>query len=293
MLIALGMEDEKQFDSIWSWTEENILSSNGLLAWRWNDGMIVDQGPAADADLDAARALIQAGEHFDRPDLTDDGNLLASKIMDQLSAVVPDGRVLLPGLWATKGPDYIYNPSYASPGAFTILAESTGDPRWEELLAGSHAVTAVLLTESPLPPDWAQIKADGNITAMPGPEGTGPSARYSYDATRLPIRYAESCNTKDVALAASLAPTLDRANPLLTTLDLGGTSLESDQNPVAYAARASARAAAGNISASRADLQRADDLDVLYPSYYGSAWAALGRIMLDSTILGGCPALTE
>lgn len=293
MLIAVGLKDEEQFDSIWSWTKENILMSNGLLAWQWDNGMVIDQGPAADADLDAARALVQAGEHFNRPDLTADGHLLASNLLNQLSAVVPEGRVLLPGLWATQGPNYIYNPSYASPSAFTVLAESTGDARWEELLVGSRAVTAQLLAQSPLPPDWAQIKPDGVVTAMPGPQGKGPSARYSYDATRLAMRYAESCDTKDVILAAKLAQTLDRADPLLTTLDLGGSSLKSDQSAVAYVARASAHAAAHNMSASRADLKRADDLDTLYPSYYGSAWTALGRIMLDSATLGGCPAHTK
>jgi endoglucanase len=291
MLIALAANDEEKFDSIWTWTEQNLVTSSGLLAWRWQDGAVVDQGPATDADVDAARALVQAGSAFNRPELTEAGNALAGRILDQLSVTTKAGRILLPGLWTVEGPDYIYNPSYASPAAFSILAESTGDPRWAEVSAGSLAVTDALLKKSPLPPDWAQVKADGTITAMPGPAGLGPDARYSFDAARLPIRFAESCTAGERGYAAALAPTLDASDPLLTTLDLGGTAMDSDQNPIAYIARASARAAAGNLSGSRADLARADDMNALYPGYYGAAWTALGHILLDSPVLGGCPVL--
>jgi endoglucanase len=291
MLIALAAKDEERFNSIWAWTEQNLMTSTGLLAWRWQDGAVVDEGPATDADVDAARALVQAGAAFNRPELTEAGNALAGRILDQLSVKTKAGRILLPGLWAVEGPDHIYNPSYASPAAFSLLAESTGDPRWAEVSAGSLAVTDALLKKSPLPPDWAQVKADGVITAMPGPAGLGPEVRYSFDATRLPIRFAESCAAGERRYAAALAPTLNASDPLLTTLDLGGTAMESDQNPIAYVARASARAAAGNVSGSRADLARADDMNALYPGYYGAAWTALGRILLDSPALGGCPAL--
>jgi endo-1,4-beta-D-glucanase Y len=293
MLIALAVGDEEKFTSIWAWTEQNLLTPDGLLAWRWQDGAVVDQGPAADADVDVARALVLAGSTFDRPELTEAGNALAGRVMDRLSVPTTAGRILLPGLWTAEGPDHIYNPSYASPAAFSILAESTGDPRWTEVAAGSLAVSDALLQKSPLPPDWAQVRADGVVTAMPGPAGLGPEVRYSYDATRFPIRFAESCIAAEREFAGRLAPTLNASDPLLTTLDLGGTAMGSDQNPIAYVARASARAVAGNTSGSRADLARADDMNALYPSYYGAAWTALGHILLDSPVLGGCPALGQ
>jgi hypothetical protein len=46
-----------------------MLQSNGLLAYRWVSGRVVSPQPAADADLDAARALLLASCRFSRPDL--------------------------------------------------------------------------------------------------------------------------------------------------------------------------------------------------------------------------------
>ena len=44
---------------------------------------------------------------------------------------------------------------------------------------------------------------------------------YGYDATRMPIRFAESCHPADVALAARLTPALDRSvgDPAVRDLD--------------------------------------------------------------------------
>jgi endoglucanase len=38
-------------------------------------------------------------------------------------------------------------------------------------------------------------------------------------------------------------------------------------------------------------LARADGLAQKSPTYYGVAWAALGRLMLTTHALGGCPPL--
>lgn len=289
MLIADGVGDEKQFSAIWDWTKKNLMRSDGLLAWQWSKGAVRDSEPAADADLDTARALVLAGTRFSRPEFTQAGTELATRIADHLTVETSLGRILLPGTWAT--PPYAYNPSYASPATFRLLQAATGDPRWSQLIDGSRAVTAQLLTSTALPPDWAQISADGVLHPMPGPRGQGQSVRYGYDAARLPIRYAESCNPEDVALAARLAPTLNRDNPLAVQLDLGGRALNNDQGAVAYAARAAARAAAGDLTGARADLKRSDRQAQKLPTYYGDAWAALAPLYLESNVLGGCPLL--
>jgi hypothetical protein len=36
-------------------------------------------------------------------------------------------------------------------------------------------------------------------------------------------------------------------------------------------------------------LDRAQEEDSSQPTYYGAAWVALGRVMLTSSALGGCP----
>ena len=290
MLIAVGVEDEDAFDSIWTWTKQNLQRTDGLLAWQW-DGKVIDMEPASDADLDAARALVLAGQKFDRPDLTEEGNTHAALVMDRMTVQTAAGRILLPGVWAAATEPFAYNPSYASPAAFEQLGASTGDPRWAELNAGSSAVTAAILAATDLPPDWAQVHADGRVEAMPGPQGTGTDVRYSYDAARLPIRYAESCSPADVALAGDLAATLDRNRVLHAELDLGGGSLDDSVHPVAYGARAASLAAAGDIAGAKSDLSEAVAVLDQTPTYYGAAWAALAPMMLETEDLGTCPVI--
>ncbi|MHA7282196.1 glycosyl hydrolase family 8 [Arthrobacter sp. TMS2-4] len=289
LLLALGAGDEDRLDTIWEWTRNNLVRDDGLLAWRWQDGRIVDEEPASDADVDAARALVLAGDRFDRPDLTEAGNRLADAVMESMTAPTPLGRILLPGTWAAGGPDYFYNPSYASPVSFLVLAESTGDPRWTELATGGTEVTAALLQESPLPPDWAQVTADGELNPMPGAAGGGEDVRYSYDAARVPLRFAESCLEADRRLAAQLLEPLNREDRLPAALDLGGTALTPDEHPLAYLARAAAAASADDQAQASEDIERAARAAEQYPTYYGAAWNALGRLMLETDTLGGCP----
>ncbi|KQQ52034.1 glycosyl hydrolase family 8 [Plantibacter sp. Leaf314] len=293
LLIAAGVGDEQAFTGIWDWTEANLQRPDGLLAWRWSDGKVVDEEPASDGDLDAARALVIAGKRFDEPRFTDAGVKLAGVIADRMTVETAAGRILLPGTWAAATEPYAYNPSYASPVAFSVLGAATGDPRWAELQAGSAAVTSALLDESPLPPDWAQVHADGSVDAMPGAAGTGQSVRYGYDAARLPIRYAESCVPADQATAARLVSTLARSKELRAETDLGGSPLTSDQHPLALEARAAARAAVGNLPEAADDLRAADELAQEVPSYFGAAWAALAPMMLTTDDLDGCPPLTN
>jgi endoglucanase len=288
LFASLIADDEERFDEVWAWTQKELIRSDGLMAWRWDDGAIVDDEPASDADLDAARALILAGERFDRDDLRQDGIDLATVIADRMTVVTERGRILLPGLWAAEREPYAYNPSYASPVAYEVLGAATGDPRWAELQAGSAAVTGEILDATDLPPDWAQIHVDGLIEPMPGPLGEGDPVQYAFDAPRLMLRYAESCTPTDVALAAMPLPTLDRESELSSRLDLGGGALVSEQSAFGYTARAAAAYASGDDAAATGDLETAAQLSAEYPTYYGNAWVMLSTAMLTDDSLGGC-----
>lgn len=293
LLIALAAGDKNAFAGIWTWTSEHLVRPDGLLAWRWADGAVVDAEPASDADVDAARALVLAGEKWGDPSFTRAGVTLATDVASALTVQTQLGRILVPGLWAAKADPYQYNPSYASPVAFAVLGRATGDPRWAELAAGSAAVTGRILERSALPPDWAQVHGDGTVEPMPGAAGAGQSVRYGYDAARLAVRYAESCRPGDTALAAKLAPPLERSDPLAAELDLGGAPLAPSTHPLGYAARAAARASAGDRRGAAADLTRARTAAVTSPTYYGAAWAVLGTAALESDVLGGCPPLAR
>ncbi|WP_144802278.1 glycosyl hydrolase family 8 [Curtobacterium sp. BH-2-1-1] len=287
LLIAYANDDRETFRAIWSWTERHLLTDDHLLAWRWTPGKgVADEQPASDADLDAARALVLAGDRWDDPRYTAAGKTLAAAILEHETARTDLGTILLPGPWADQEP-YRYNASYASPAAFRVLERATGDRRWGELDAGSHAATAAVLDRSDLPSDWSQVHADGSVDPMPA-SGDQGQVVYGWDAMRLPLRYAESCSADDRALAGSLAPTLRRSTELAAQLDLGGSAVTSDTSALAYAARAAAERAGGAIPAASADLRRSDRTSATTRTYYGDAWAALGATMLTSNVLGGC-----
>ncbi len=286
MLVAVGLGDPETFESVWSWTRKNLQRPDGLLSWRWEDGGVVDESSASDADLDAARALVLAGDRFGQPQYTAAGLDLGRAVLALETVQTAAGRILTAGQWAATEP-YAYNPSYPSPGATAVLARASGDPRWAELDAGSRAATAALLNLAPLPPDWAQVRADGTVEAMPGVQGRGQSVRYGYDAARTPIRFAESCDPADRALAAKMAEPLARGGDT-AELDLGGAPLGEGESVVAATAQAAAVAASGDAEAAVEELVDADHLAQSVPSYYGAAWAALGRLMLTDDALGGC-----
>lgn len=293
LLVAVGIGDRDTFAEVWSWTEDNLQRPDGLLSWRWADGAVVDASSASDADLDTARALVLAGTAFADPQLSADGIALGQAVLDLETVRTGAGRILVAGNWATEEP-FAYNPSYVSPAASGLLAQASGDPRWAELDEGSRVVTAALLAESELPPDWAQVRADGTVEAMPGAQGRGnDGVRYSYDATRTPVRLAESCASADRALAAQLVDVLDRSGADTAALDLGGAALTGDESAVAAVGQAAAVAAGGDLDRARAELVDADHLQQQTPTYYGAAWNALGRLLLTDDALGGCPPVGD
>ncbi len=289
LLLAVAAGDEETFDEIWEWTTTHLQRDDLLLAWRWQEGAVVDDQPASDADLDAARALVLAGDAFGRDDLRQDGVALGEALLDEMTASTDAGRILLPGPWATSSP-HAYNPSYSSPAAYAVLSDASGDARWDELAGGSRAVTEALLDVNALPTDWATVATDGSVAIAGSASGEGEPG-YGYDATRTAIRYAESCDPADRALAARIANALPADDELPAELDSGAGAVTSDQHPVAYAARAAAYAADSSPDAARADLARMTETAVATPTYYGDAWSALAAAMLTDDVLGGCPPL--
>ena len=269
MLLAVANEDRERFDEVWTWTRANLRRDDGLLAWRWDDGRVADPEPAADADLDAARALMLAADRFGEPRYADEGRALGRAIAEHETH---DG-ILVAGAWARgRG---VVNPSYWSPRAYEALG-------MEEVAASSRRLVD-RLTESGLPPDWAKVEPWGVVPAGP-PSGGDPG--YGYDAVRVPIRLAESCSPEDRALAARMWPALQH-EPAAARRALDGAPLTADESPAALAGAAAAAHAAGDGQASAKLLDRASALVEERPSYYGSAVVELTRAMLDGR-LGGC-----
>jgi endo-1,4-beta-D-glucanase Y len=276
LLLAAATGDEERFARVWEWTRTNLRRPDGLLAWRWADGRVAGAEPATDADLDAARALLLAADRFDEPRYASEGRALGRAVAEHATTWAADRTVLVAGPWARE--EAVVNPSYWSPRAYAALGMDDA--------SASSRVLADRLTDDALPPDWARVEPWG-VVPTGAPSGGRPA--YSYDAVRVPLRLAESCDPADRRLAARLWPRL-REHPGAAERALDGTPLTRDEHPAALVGAAAAAQAAGDRDAAEALLDRAQELDKARPSYYGSATIALARTMLGSDAFGDCPA---
>lgn len=285
LLLAVAADDEARFDLVWDWTTSELARGDGLLAWHWADGAVVDEAPAADADLDAARALLLAGDRWQRSDLLAAGRALGEALAEHEVVSSPTGPVLLAGPWAV-GPPTVVNPSYGSPRAYDVLLAAGVSGPWDELAVGDRArLEGVGVPAGRLPPDWAHLDDAGHLEPVGPPWAPDDSPSWSFDAARVPIRLAESCDPADRALAAALAATLGEGASTRMALD-GGE--QAAAHPLGLVARAAVADAAGDDARAGRLLAAAVELEEAQPSYFGAAWVALGRVMLTTDLLNPC-----
>lgn len=287
MLVAVALGDRDRFDAIWHWTRTNLERADGLLAWHWADGDVVDPMPATDADVDAAHALALAARAFAEPAYRRDAERLADAVVEH---EVVDGRagpVAVAGPWATD--ERWVNPSYGAPVAYAVLAGVTGDPVWDQLDDAARRVVTGSANRSDLPPDWARLTADAIVADGP-PAGGDP--RHGYDAARTAVRFAADCDPDGRALAAAMddeydGAVIDDGGPA-AVLALDGTPRRDHGHPVTTVAAAAASLASGDRDDAGRLLGLAGEQDTDHPTYYGAAWVALGRLWLSTERLGGC-----
>lgn len=296
MLISVGVDDRARFDRTWRWTRENLQRPDGLLSYLWRDGHVEDPQAASDADLDAVRALLLAADRFGEETYRREALRIAKGIVEQETAAGEGRAVLLAGPWADFDDRLVLNPSYFAPRSYALLAEATGDDAWNQLSASSREiVTGLTANGSRLPPNWAVLE-DGEAARPSGPPNNeGEPADYGFDAARLPLRYAESCDPRDRALAAGVWRVLGPrgTEQLSTRHSLDGAPSEEGVHPVGLVGAAAAAQAAGEHDTTTSLLTRADELDSRFPTYYGSALIALGRLMLTTDRLGACGTAGE
>ena len=289
MLVAVALGDEDRFRHIWAWTDEHLQRSDGLLAWRWADGGMVDDQAAADADLLAAAALALAGERFDAPDLRDDAELINDAVLDHHLASFGSTSLVVAGPWAVD--ERVVNPSYLVTPAMSQLWWNLGDDRWAGPAADAREVLDELTTDAPhLPPDWATVGADGSGAAA-AESPNGDSVRYGYEAARVIVQLAVDCRGEGQRVAARSWDFLEREaedDAVAATYSLDGEALDETGHPLALVAAAASAGAAHEPERMHELLDAATELDESKPSYYGSAWVALARLWLDTDRLGAC-----
>lgn len=289
MLLAAAIGDAQRFDAIWAWTKQNLRRPDGLISFLWKDGRIQDPQAAADADLDAARALLVGACRFDRPALRADALALGRAILARETASFHGAPLLTAGPWAVKQPVTL-NPSYFSPAAFAALDAASGDGTWGSLSQSARSITSTLMTApSRLPPDWARIKAGKPVPiGSPGQPDSPP--QFGFDAARVLVRFAEDPDPAGRRIAARAWPVFEGTAPadLRVGRDLSGRPTGGVRHPMALVAAAGAAYAAGHAGAGRGLLDAAEALDRQSPTYYGAAWVALGRMMLTTQRLAVC-----
>jgi endoglucanase len=289
MLLAVALGDEDRLRLLWSWTDEHLQRDDGLLAWRWADGGVVDHQAAADADLLAAAALALAGTRFGDADLVADARVINDAVLAHEVVTLGSSPVLIAGPWAI--PARTVNASYLATPAMSLLWETLGELRWGPVAAWSRHTLEALTAGAPhLPPDWATVdSAGGNPQAQASPTGSAP--RYGYEAARVIVQAAVDCRAAGQAIAAQAWPFLGAeldAGALAATYTLDGQRLGTERHPLALVAAGAAAAASGEAERAAELLDAADTLDAEAPSYFGAAWVALGRVWLDTDLLGGC-----
>jgi endoglucanase len=289
MLLAAATSDEERFRLAWGWTDANLRRDDGLFAWRWADGAVVDEGAAADADLLVAGALAIAGQRFDDAGLVDAARRTSAAVLAAETFLAGEARVLAAGPWAV--PRRTVNPSYLVVGMMSHLWWTASETRaWAPVAATSRELLDELTAAVPhLPPDWATVSGDGtDVRAAAAPSGEGP--RYGYDALRVLVQLAVDCDRSGQSIAARPWSFLrgEVGDGLAVAYDLEGGPVDTATHPAALVAAAASAAAAGDGDAAGLLLDVADDLDARHPTYYGAAWVALGRVWLDTDLLGGC-----
>ncbi|MBV8431067.1 MAG: hypothetical protein JO244_07895 [Solirubrobacterales bacterium] len=291
MLMAVALGQRQRFALIWRWTQTHLERRDGLLASDWRGGHVVNANSASDADLDTARSLILAGARFHVRAYRQGGLALARSILAHETERLGGSLVLLAGSWARR-PAFI-DPGYWAPRTFELLAAATHDKRYALLEQGAVRLAGELTANPPhLPPDWATVSAAGVPQPIAGPPGPAHAStpQYSLDAARLPIRFAEACGASAKRVPAAMWPffSTQPPNTIGFAYSLDGSLLASEQSPTVLVGAAAAAQSAGQTAERDQLLAQADAINTRFPTYFGSAWVALGRLELETSLLGSC-----
>lgn len=269
LLAAAAIGDRATFDRVWGWTQANLLRRDGLLAFHWVNGRVVDPQAASDADLDAARALMVAGCRFDRADLRAAAGHIGRAVLSHETR----RHVLAAGPWALQHGRTVFNPSYLDPRTLIGLGHLTGDHRYAAVAREGRRLIGALAR--PLPPNWANVGVAGTVR---------PAGVFSWDAPRTLVRLAVDPDRAGRRIAARAWPAFRarRTGRIVVVHNLNGAQAGRTRHPVTLVAAAGAARAAGHRDRAAALLDAAAALERVQPTYYGAAWVALGRLMLTT-----------
>jgi endoglucanase len=289
LLLSVAIGDRQTFDRVWQWTRRHLQQPSHLFAYHWRNGSIADPMPASDADVQIAWAVALAATRFHHSQWAEAAREIATSVAQHEIGYDDTGApVLAAGPWAVgAGRATVVEPGYWTPPAVRALADLTGDNRWRDLRAGElRHLDALTRGGRALPPDWAQVGAGAGVAPVPAPDGTA-GVQSGPDALRTLVW--TTCTPAGRSLAAKWWPLLAgtaRGAPLARALD--GRPLRTDSSALSAVAAAAVAKAAGQPAVAAGLLARAARIDAQYPTYYGAAWVALGRVLLTTDRLAQC-----
>jgi hypothetical protein len=185
LLQAVYMNDRRSFDSLWTWTRTNLLSSGGLLVTPGAAGV---RGPGADTDL--ALALVMGSERWADTTLGSAAQRVLQAIWQHETAVVGGQLVpvaLDPGVVdsATAGPTALIDMSALAPYAYRIFGTFDPSHAWQGLVDGAYTLLARVQANASLGgqagtiPHWVRVDRQTGAPRLPD---AVPGAPDVYDA---------------------------------------------------------------------------------------------------------------
>jgi len=186
MLIAVNMNDQTLFDSLYSYWKGHAATGN-LMTWCIPAGggsCSASGGSATDADEDAAYALLQAGKAWGGSYKTDAIALMKDvwdKDIDGAGTKIPKG-----GSNYGSPTGAITNASYFAPSFYKAFAAADTDTShdWAGVITAVYKVINGSITGSNgLIPAWC-----GSSCTAAASNGAATDVDYQYDSHRIPMR---------------------------------------------------------------------------------------------------------
>lgn len=284
-----GYIKEDQFMRLFHYYKANRISvENPLMKWRQektDSGWIShDKNNATDGDLDIAYALIQAEKIW--PQSTEKYGEAAILLLNAIKSYnySQTTGLLTVGNWATVDAkaEKIIRTSDIIPSYFKAFATYTKDPFWTQLEANSIDALEKMsqANQTGLLPDFAWVTGQTITPAKPYEVADKNDGYYAYNATRVPLRLADSNQPKVKAILNKLLTFFQKQPVVYDGYTLKGKPLVKTQSqsfsaPILYASNKK-----NNFSTLYASQRWVFDNKITGEDYYGDTLKTLVLLKL-------------